>query len=124
LLDSLLALLFEEPCPLVTHTDFLAYIPSLGEKKKVDRARFADLRSKAAGDPRGMAPLVAGLSPRRGAVSNANVGGEKALLFPPKKAKGENGRGFDGTTPSPLEKKTRLPRRGGGFERLLLLRND
>jgi len=33
-------------------------------------------------------------------VSTANVGGEKALLFPPKKAKGENGRGFDATAPS------------------------
>jgi hypothetical protein len=28
-LDSLLSLLFEEPCPLVAHTDFSAYIPSL-----------------------------------------------------------------------------------------------
>ena len=32
-LDSLLALLFEEPCPLVAHTDFSAYIPSLGSKE-------------------------------------------------------------------------------------------
>jgi hypothetical protein len=32
LLDSLLALRFAEPCPLVAHTDFSAYIPSLGKK--------------------------------------------------------------------------------------------
>ena len=32
-LDSLLALLSEEPCPLVTHTDFSAYIPSPGKKR-------------------------------------------------------------------------------------------
>jgi hypothetical protein len=35
-LDTLLALLFEEPCPLVVHTDFSAYIPSPSEKKKED----------------------------------------------------------------------------------------
>jgi hypothetical protein len=28
LLDSLLALLFEKPCPLVAHTDFSLYNPS------------------------------------------------------------------------------------------------
>jgi hypothetical protein len=31
-LDSLLALRFAEPCPLVAHTDFSAYIPSLRKK--------------------------------------------------------------------------------------------
>jgi hypothetical protein len=95
LLDSLLALRFADPCPFVAHTDFSAYIPSFGEKKNRDRAGFADLRGKEAGVPRGLAPL-------RGAESNANVGGEKALLFPPKKAKGENGRGFEATAPSHL----------------------
>jgi hypothetical protein len=33
-LDSLLALRFADPCPLVAHTDFSAYIPSLGKKKE------------------------------------------------------------------------------------------
>jgi hypothetical protein len=33
-LDSLLALFFEEPCPLVAHTGFSTHIPTLGEKKK------------------------------------------------------------------------------------------
>jgi hypothetical protein len=32
-LDSLLALRFADPCPLVAHTDFSAYIPSLGKNE-------------------------------------------------------------------------------------------
>jgi hypothetical protein len=43
LLDSLVALRFAEPCPLVAHTDFSAYIPSLGKKKKADRVALANI---------------------------------------------------------------------------------
>jgi hypothetical protein len=101
LLDSLLALRFAEPCPLVAHTDFSAYIPSLGEKKKMDRARFADWRSQAAGVPGGMAPLVAGRIPRRGGTERSEGWkGEGEADSPSKKALGENGRGFDATAPS------------------------
>jgi hypothetical protein len=35
LLDSLLALLFEEPCPLVAHTDFSPHNPSPVRKKDI-----------------------------------------------------------------------------------------
>jgi len=35
LLDSLLSLRFADPCPFVAHTDFSAYIPSLGKKKTI-----------------------------------------------------------------------------------------
>ena len=40
--------------------------------------------AKQRGFQGGMAPLVGGHSPRRGAGSEANVGGEKAKLFPSK----------------------------------------
>jgi hypothetical protein len=52
LLDSLLALRFADPCPFVAHTDFSAYIPSLG-KREENKSEVAGLRSKAAGIPRG-----------------------------------------------------------------------
>jgi hypothetical protein len=37
-LDSFLALLFEEPCPLVAHTDFSTYIPSVSCLTSPDRS--------------------------------------------------------------------------------------
>gem|GEM_PF-3698018 len=39
LLDSLLALLFEEPCPLVAHTDSHHIIPRLIPQARVNRDR-------------------------------------------------------------------------------------
>jgi hypothetical protein len=70
-------------------------------------SEFAGLQSKAAGVPRGMAPLVGGRSPRRGAGSGASVGGGKRSLLPQKADVGDE-RADEPYTPSLFDRNDAL----------------
>jgi hypothetical protein len=85
-LDSLLALLFEEPCPLVAHTDFSAYIPSPREKEE-EGARWLVCEAKQRGFQGGRPPWSQDAVREGEAVSKANVGRGKAKRIPPPKSR-------------------------------------
>jgi hypothetical protein len=59
LLDSLLALLFEKPCPLVAHTDFSPYHPSPIRKWK-SGGLTNPIPEPRWGEPTGLVPRGSG----------------------------------------------------------------
>ncbi len=76
-----------------------ATTPSPGKKKKMG-ARLLVCGAKQRGSQGGMAPLVTGLSPRRGAGSGATVGGGKRSFLPQEADVGTER--ADETKPEPL----------------------